>query len=45
MASYFFASLRLFTYAQSFLVMSLGLTGLLPKTDSTVSVHPLKLME
>ena len=42
---YRFASLRLFTYAQSFFVMSLGLTGLLPKTASIVSVHPLKLME
>jgi len=44
-ASYFLASLRRFTYAQSFFVMSLGLTGLLPKTASIVSVHPLKLME
>src|SRR5262249_47008167 len=34
-----------FTYYQSFLVMSEGPIGLLPKRDSSESPHPLKLIE
>jgi hypothetical protein len=34
-----------FTKAQSFFVISLGATGLSPKTSSTVSVRPLKFMQ
>ncbi len=34
-----------FTYDQSFLVMSEGPIGLLPKRDSSESPHPLKLIE
>jgi hypothetical protein len=40
----YLASLCFFTKAQSFFVMSLGLTGLSPKTASMLWVHPLKLI-
>ena len=34
-----------FTYVQSFFVMTEGPIGALPKTDSSVSLRPLKLIE
>jgi hypothetical protein len=39
----FVASLRRFTYSQSRFVMLDGGIGPLPNTDSSVSMHPLKL--
>jgi hypothetical protein len=41
---YFFASFFRFTYAQIFLVISEGPIGVDPMTDSSVSLHPLKLI-
>ena len=42
--AYFFASFFRFTYAQIFFVISEGPMGVEPMTDSSVSLHPLKLI-